>query len=166
MNHTEPSFGRLDYLYKVDGVLKEILPYGLAPEGLRIDAWLEGKCQGKGPFAGASVRGVSYLTFRLDGVANFEFRSDIAEPAGQHIAGHVVGYAIPPDDFVLPAPDDVLAPGFEWPDVAFQIRAFITYRADLSLAWLNRTIVAAAGTVNPGTRRFAYSMAVFEPLPD
>jgi hypothetical protein len=163
MSAAAPAFGPLQFLYRVDGVLTEILPYGLSPEGLRVDSWLEGQCAGEGPFAGATVRGISYLTFRLDGVANLEFRSDIRSPAGEHIAGHVIGYAIPPGDFELPSPDEVMAPGYSWPDVAFRIHAFITYRTGFSLAWLNRTVVAAEGMVNPGTRRFSHSMGVLQP---
>ena len=157
------AFGRLEPLYGVDGTLTKIVAYGLAPEGLRVDAFLEGTCYGDEPFAHAGVTGVSYLNFRLDGVATFEFRADIHTVSGLDIAGTVLGYAIPPDDFVLPSPADVLEPDFAWPDVWFRVSAFITYRTDHALAWLNRTVVAAEGGVNPGLREFSHKMSVLRP---
>ena len=57
----------MEPLYRFDAELTEIVPIGLVPEGVRLDAHFEGTVTA-GALEGMHVRGVDYLLLRADGV--------------------------------------------------------------------------------------------------
>jgi len=70
-----------------------------APEGARIDFYLEGSVIG--PKLTGTVKGVDYLYFRADGRAQLHIHAEITTEDGKKIALAADGIAIPElDDFV------------------------------------------------------------------
>lgn len=138
----------MDLAYRFEADLTQQIPIGLVPEGIRIDAPYSGTVV-EGPFTGGSVRGIDYLLLRADGVGVINAHAVITTPGGQNISVHAQGYITPPDGLHLPPPDVLLSPDFHWPDISLPLHGFALLRCGApDLAWVNRTALALAGSVN------------------
>ncbi len=141
----------MDLAYRFEADLTEVVPVGLVPEGIRLDAHFAGQVFG-GPLSGASLRGIDYLLLRSDGVGVIDAYEIISTDSGQHVSAHAQGYITPPPEVQLPPPEVILSPEFQWPDVPLPLHGFVLYRTGAEeLAWMNRTALAFDGTVNVGT---------------
>lgn len=142
-----------DFIYRMEATFTEIVPIGLVPEGLRIDAHYEGRVI-EGPLAGSVVRGVDYLLIRPDGVSVLDIRQLITTGTEQQIAIRAQGYGVSEAETPLPSPEALRNAQFAWPDSPSHLLgvAFCQTAAP-DFLWLNRTVTAFAGTVNLGTRK-------------
>ena len=52
--------------YRFEAMLTEVVPIGLVPEGIRLDAFFKGSIT-DGPLSGATLRGIDYLLLRAEG---------------------------------------------------------------------------------------------------
>jgi hypothetical protein len=50
----------MSLVFRVEASLSEVIPVGLVPEGVRLDAHFSGRVV-EGPLSGATMRGVDYL---------------------------------------------------------------------------------------------------------
>jgi hypothetical protein len=141
----------MDLVYRFEADFTEIVPVGLVPEGIRLDAHFSGRVV-KGPLSRATVRGIDYLLLRSDGVGVLDAYAAISTEVAQHVSVHALGYITPPPEVQLPPPKVILSPEFRWPDVPLPLHGFALYRTGAEdLAWMNRTALAFEGTVNVGT---------------
>ena len=107
---------KLELAYRLEATLTEVVPIGLIPEGIRLDAFFKGSIT-NGSLTGAALRGIDYLLLRADGVGVINVYEVISTSDGQHISVHAQGYSISPAGMQLPDPEVLLSPGFQWPDV-------------------------------------------------
>lgn len=138
-------------VYRVEARISEVIPVGLVPEGVRLDAHFSGRVV-EGPLSGATMRGVDYLLLRADGIGVIDAYEVVSTEAGAHVSAHAQGYVTPPPGVQLPPPEVMLSPGFEWPDLPLPMHGFVLYRTGAEdLSWMNRTSLGFEGTVNVGT---------------
>ena len=101
-----------------------------APEGARIDFYLEGSVIG--PKLTGTVKGVDYLYFRADGRAQLHIHAEITTEDGKKIALAADGIAIP-----------------EQGSPVFQLRENVTLLTNHpELSWVNAIQLWATGTVD------------------
>jgi hypothetical protein len=139
----------MDSLYRFEARFTALVPIGVVPDGLRLDAHFEGRVV-EGRLAGATVTGVDYLRFRSDGVGVMDVRVVLARD-GDRVEVEVGGYVVPPAGVALPPPEVMLAPEFAWPEVELPLYGFATYRT--AMDWwqeLNSTVGLINGVANPG----------------
>lgn len=82
-------------LLRYDATFTEIVPIGVVPTGMRIDAHYVGT-MAAGPLEGAAVRGIDYVLIRPDGTSVLDVRAVITTRAGQRIEVRANGYGQPP----------------------------------------------------------------------
>jgi hypothetical protein len=141
----------LELAYRFEATLTEVVPIGLVPEGIRLDAFFKGSIT-EGLLSGATLRGIDYLLLRADGVGVINVYEVISTSDGRHISVHAQGYSVPPAGMQLPAPEVLLSPGFQWPDVPVPLHGFALARTGArEFEWLNRTALAFEGSANVGT---------------
>jgi hypothetical protein len=146
---------RLEQAYRFEATMTESVPIGLTPEGIRFDNTFEGTIV-EGPHTGARVHAVDPFLLRPDGVGVIDAYELISTPDGHHVTARVRGYATPPEGMQLPAPEVILSPDFQWPDIDFPLHGFVLASAGADdLAWMNRTAFYIEGTFNMATRRLA-----------
>jgi hypothetical protein len=150
---TNGRMPRLEQAYRFEATMTESVPIGLTPEGIRFDNVFEGTIV-EGPHTGARVHAVDPFVLRPDGVGVIDAYELISTTDGHHITARVRGYVTPPPDLRLPAPEVLLSPNFQWPDIDFPLLGFVLASvAAAELAWMNRTAFAIEGTFNMATRR-------------
>jgi hypothetical protein len=139
----------MDSLYRFEARFTAVVPIGVVPDGLRLDAHFEGRVV-EGRLAGATVAGVDYLRFRSDGVGVLDVREVLARD-GDRVEVEAGGYLVPPAGFAMPSPKVMLAPDFAWPEVELPVHGFATFRTAMD-GWqeLNRTVGLFNGIANPG----------------
>lgn len=153
----------MSLVYRVEATLSEVIPVGLVPEGVRLDAHFSGRVV-EGPLSGASMRGVDYLLLRADGIGVIDAYEVVSTDAGQHVSVHAQGYITPPPEVQLPPPEILLSPEFEWPDLPLPMHGFVLYRTGAQeLAWMNRTSLGFEGSVNVGTGELIIEARVLHP---
>ena len=131
---------------------------GLVPEGLRLDGHVTGGFT-DGPLAGATGEWIDYLLIRHDGVGVVYVRGYFADPDGVPVALTFRGFLGAPQPGLVEA---MLDPEYEMPDEDMPVHgaAWLESMAP-QYAFLNHTVFAATGTVNPGT---GVIRAVYRPL--
>jgi hypothetical protein len=151
-----------DHLYRFEAAFTDLVPIGLVPEGLRLDAHFAGSVV-DGDFAGAGVRGIDYLLFRSDGVGVLDVYEVLATERGS-VSVRAGGYLVPPPEFELPPTEVLLSPEFQWPDVSLPFHGFALFRTGaVGLEWLNRTVAAFEGEANPGLETLVVSARALVP---
>ena len=141
----------MSLLYRFEANLTEVVPVGLVPEGIRLDAYFSGQVI-EGLLSGATLRGIDYLLLRSDGVGVLDAYQVISTDDDQHVSAHAQGYITPPPEVQLPPPDVILSPEFSWPDLPLPLHGFVLFRTGAEeLAWMNRSALAFEGTANVGT---------------
>lgn len=154
----------VDLVYRFTADLTEVVPVGLVPEGIRLDAHFTGSIV-EGLLHGAQVRGVDYLLLRSDGVGVINVYEVVTTTAGEHVSVHAQGYVVPPDGMSMPPPDVMLGPRFKWPDVPLPMHGFALCRTGAKrLSAFNRTALAFEGTANVGTRKLEVSARAVVPV--
>ncbi|MGD2070269.1 MAG: hypothetical protein PVI57_16455 [Gemmatimonadota bacterium] len=148
-----PGPERGELLYRFEAKL-DFNPVGLVPEGLLMSNPFEGTVTA-GAFEGARVWGIDPFLLRRDGVGVVDVPKTLSWD-GFHVQEHVRAYSLPPDGLEMPPLEALLAPGFEWPDIAIPMHGFSTFRAGApELAWLNRALARVDGWGNFATGRLA-----------
>lgn len=139
----------MEPLYRFEARITAMVPIGLMPEGVRLDAHFEGRVV-EGELAGATVAGIDYLRFRSDGVGVLDVR-EVLMRDGDCVEVRAGGYVIPAAGVALPSAEVMLAPEFEWPEVELPVHGFATF-ATATQQWqqLNRTVGTFNGIANPG----------------
>lgn len=123
---------------------------GLVAEGLQMSNSFEGRAT-EGSFEGARVWGIDPFLLRRDGVGIIDVPKTISGD-GWHVHEHVRAYSFPPEGMEIPPLEALLAPGFEWPDVAFPIQGSSTFRTGApDFAWLNRAVARVDGWASMAT---------------
>lgn len=136
-------------LYRFEAKL-EVNPIGIVPEGFRMANAFEGRVT-HGMLEGARVWGIDHLLLRTDGVAIIDAQKTISG-GGVHVYEHVRGYGLPPLGITLPPLEELLEPGFEWPDVQFPVLGASTFRAAApEHEALNRALARVDGWFNFST---------------
>jgi hypothetical protein len=140
----------MELLYRFEAALTDIVPIGLVPEGVRLDAHFEGTVA-EGALDGARMRGVDYLLLRADGVGVIDAYETITTGDGRAISVHARGYIVPPPGVEMPPPHVLLDPDFRWPDAPLPMHGFLLFRTGAA-GWeeLNSTAAAFEGSVNVG----------------
>jgi hypothetical protein len=150
------AVGELLYRFEAD---LELTPIGLTPEGIRMTVDYDGTIT-TGMLEGARVWGSDPLLLRADGVGVIETAKTIFDGTTA-LYEHVRGYCIPPEGVEVPAPEVILDPSFEWPDVEFPILGSSTFRAgNPEHGHLNTTIAVIEGWANFATQRNAIETRV------
>jgi hypothetical protein len=150
-------------VYRFEADVTEIVPVGLVPEGIRLDAFFSGPIV-EGALSGASLRGIDYLLLRSDGVGVLDAHEVVTTNTGVHISLHAQGYITPPPEIQLPPPEVLLSSEFQWPDLPLPLHAFVLARTGArELAWMNSTALGAEGTVNMGTGQLVAEARVMHP---
>ena len=118
----------VEYGASADGLLAgQVTP---APEGARIDFYLDGSISG--PNLQGTVKGVDYLYFRADGLAQLHIHAEITTERGMKIALVAEGIAIPQQGSSV-----------------FQLRENVTLLTNHpELLWVNAIQIWASGTVD------------------
>jgi hypothetical protein len=156
----------MQLVYRFEAKFTDLVPIGLVPEGIRLDAPFAGPIV-EGPFKGGTVSGTTYGLLRADGVEVIDVRGFFATPAGQRVAVQVYGYVVPPAGARFPPLEEMLRPDFTWPDVEQPMHGFALYRTGAAdLAWLNRTALAIDGTANAGAGTLTIAAYAFVPVPE
>ena len=138
-------------VYRFEARTTELIPVGLVPEGIRLDAYFSGPVT-EGVLSGATLRGIDYVLLRADGIGVIDAHDVISTGTGQHVSVHAQGYITPPPEVQMPPPEVMLSPEFQWPDVPLPMHGFVLARTGSEeLAWMNRTALGFEGTVNVGT---------------
>jgi len=141
--------------YTAEASVTEVVPVGRVRDGIRVDVRFEGTVLG-GKLLGGDVQGIDYLLLRADGVGVVDLRETVHLPGGASFSISASGYVVGPHP--LPTGEDVLEPGFAWPELDLPVHGSAMARASLpGLAWMNRTMLTFAGSYNLGTgiRRLA-----------
>lgn len=143
-----PQLG--DVVYRFRGQLGELNPVGLFDDGIRFFNQFEGTIV-DGPFAGGRITGPDFFVLRPSGVGEIH-APELIELDEHRVALDVRGYLVGPDGMEFPPLAAVLAPGFEFPDVAFRVTAS-ALAATTSPAYrhLNAAVIVVEGEVNMGT---------------
>jgi len=131
---------------------------GMVPEGLRYDGPSTGVIT-DGLLAGATFEGVDYALIRHDGVMVIDARYFGVAPDGATLAMTLKGFMGEPMPGLLEA---MLDPEYEQPDVEVPVHGAAWFETMApQYAFLNHTVYAMTGTVNPakGTIR-----SVFRPI--
>lgn len=137
--------GRL--LYSFDGGFERIVPIGPVPDGFRLDGHFSGALTA-GELAGAKLTGVDFFRIRSDGVGVVTAQ-EIVDLGAVTIGVELHGFLLPPAGIEAPRPDDIVQPGFTWPDEPYTIHVSATFQtAAPDLDELNATVVAHTGTVD------------------
>lgn len=138
-----------DLFYRLEGRFTEIVAFGEAPDGVRMDGHYSCAVTA-GELPRSEMTGVDYYRIRSDGVGVVDAR-EVMTIEGARVSVLVRGYVLPPEGFPVPSSRELAAPDFAWPDVAFAIEAFAWFETGAAaLAELNRTVVTHTGTVNLG----------------
>jgi len=77
--------------YAFDASITRVIPIGLVPEGLRLDAHYQGTMT-EGPMTGDAVEGVDHFLLRRDGVGVVDVRQVFSAATGRTVATEVHGY--------------------------------------------------------------------------
>ncbi len=118
--------------YAFEAGITRMVPIGLVPEGLRLDAHYQGRIT-EGPLAGDSV-----------GVV--DVRQVFSSASGSAVTREVHGYLTSPA--LMPPLEAVVDPAFAWPDVKMQVHGAVTLRtAAPDLQALNSTVYGFTGTI-------------------
>ena len=134
--------------YAYEATMTRMVPIGLVPEGLRLDAHYTGTIT-EGPLAGDAVEGVDYLLLRPDGVGVIDVRQMFSGAGGRTVTSRVHGYITPLGP--LPPLEELADPAFVWPDAEMPMHgAFDLRTAAPELQALNSTVYGFTGTVNAG----------------
>ena len=121
---------------------------GLVPEGLRLDAHVTAGFT-DGPLAGATGESIDYLLLRHDGVGVVYVRGYLVDPDGVSVAMTIRGFVGAPQPGLVEA---MLDPEYEMPDEEWPVHGAVWFESMApQYAFLNHTVFAATGTVNPGT---------------
>ena len=134
--------------YAFEATMTRVVPIGLVPEGLRLNAYYQGRIT-EGPLTGDTVDGVDYFLLRRDGVGVVDVRQLFSGEGGRTVATEVHGYVAAPS----PAPplEEVADPAFVWPDADLPMHGSVVLRtAAPELQALNSTVYGFTGTVNVG----------------
>ena len=132
--------------YAFETEVTEVVPIGLVPEGLRIDAHYQGSVT-EGPLAGDTVTGIDHLLLRRDGIAVIDVRQVARSAAGRTVSWYAGGYITPEGE--MPPLEVIGDPGFVWPDLEMPLHGWATMRtAAPDLQALNSTVYGFTGTVN------------------
>jgi hypothetical protein len=132
--------------YAFEATMTRVVPIGLVPEGLRLNAYYQGKIT-DGPLTGDTVDGVDYLLLRRDGVGVIDVRQEFSGEGGRTVATEVHGYLTPQGP--LPPLEEVADPAFAWPDAEMPMHGSVMLRtAAPELQALNSTVYGFTGTVN------------------
>ena len=78
-------------MYRFEADLTEVVPVGIVPEGIRLDAYFSGQVV-EGPLSGATLRGIDYFLLRSDGVGVVDAYELISTVTDQHVSTHAQGY--------------------------------------------------------------------------
>lgn len=149
-NDTSRASSDADLIFRFQAQLN-VVPVGLTPEGLRMANAYEGAVTA-GRLRGARVWGTDHLLLRSDGVCVIDAQTMLSQSANSHVYEHVYGYCLPPDGLQVPPLEELLEPGFEWPNVDFPIVAFSTFRAGTrELEYLNSLTARIDGWANFAT---------------
>lgn len=154
----------MDLLYRFTADLTEVIPVGLVPEGIRLDAHFKGSIV-EGLLIGAQLRGVDHLLLRNDGVGVIDVHEVVITTGGENVSVHAQGYIVPPEDMPVVPPEVILSPDFKWPDLPLPMHGFALCRTGAKrLSSLNRTALAFDGTVNVGTGKLNVSARALVPV--
>ena len=151
--------------YLAEATVTEVMPVGRVRDGLRVDVWFEGTIL-EGKLLGGEVQGIDYLLLRPDGVGVVDVRETVLLPGGETVSITATGYVAGADG--LPADEEVLDPGYAWPELDLGVHGSAMARTSLTgLAWMNRTMLSFAGSYNlgAGTRRIAARGSAFAEAP-
>lgn len=147
---TRPQHGEL--LYTFEGSFNDIVPVGPVADGFRMNGHFGGPITA-GDLTGAQVDGVDYFLLRNDG-AGVVRGHEVVRHGDRVVTVELNGLLLPPEGIEAPLPEDVVRPGFAWPEEAYTIHVSARFEtADPALAHLNTTVVAHTGTVNFTTGR-------------
>jgi hypothetical protein len=132
--------------YAFEAAITEVVPFGLVPEGLRIDGHFQGRVT-EGPLAGDTVTGIDHLLLRRDGVGVMDIRMVARSAAGRAVSWYAGGYLTLQGEV---PPLEVLGdPGFVWPDRESPMHGWATMRsAAPELRAVNSTVYGFTGTNN------------------
>lgn len=154
----------MDLILRLEARFTDLIPIGLVPEGVRVDAHYSGPITA-GPFTGGTVRGIDYLLFRSDGVGVLDVRELITTPSGGNISVRAHGYATLPGGMQFPPSELLVQPDFVWPDLAVPLHGVaLCQTGTAEIAWLNRTALLFEGASNPGARTLSISASAFTPI--
>ena len=133
-----------EYAFEAD--ITEVVPIGLVPEGLRIDAHFQGTVV-EGPLAGDTVTGIDHLQLRRDGVGVMDVRMVARSATGRTVSWYAGGYLTPEGE--MPPLEVVGDPGFVWPDLEIPMHGWATMRSPApDLQPVNSTVYGFTGTNN------------------
>jgi hypothetical protein len=151
VTHTgAPRASLAELVYRFEGTLADMYPIGLFPEGIRFHNHFDGTVVA-GPFAGAKISGPDLFLLRPDGVGEIH-APEVIDDGAHRVALDVRGYVVPPPGAPVPPLEAFLAPGFEFPDVAFRVTgSALAKTAAPEFAYLNRTTIVIEGHVNLAT---------------
>ena len=132
--------------YAFEAEMTRVVPIGLVPEGLRLDADYAGTIT-EGPLSGAAIEGVDHFLVRPDGVGVIDARQLFSSEDGRTVTSAVRGYVTPPAG--MPTLEEVADPAFVWPDVDLPMHGAVDLRtAAPDLRTLNATVFGFTGTLN------------------
>lgn len=132
--------------YAFEATMTRVVPIGLVPEGLRLDAHFQGTIT-EGPLTGDTVDGVDYLLLRRDGIGVMDVRQVFSGEGGRTVSTRVHGYLTPPGP--MPPLEAIADPAFTWPDAEIPMHGAVDLRtAAPELQALNATVFGLTGTVN------------------
>ena len=139
-----------ELVYRFQGVLAEMYPIGVFPEGIRFHNSFDGTVVA-GPFTGGRIFGPDLFLLRRDGIGEIH-APEVIDDGRHRVALDVRGYVVPPAGMAVPPLEALLEPGFQFPDVAFRVTgSALAATADPEYAYLNRTTIVIEGSVNLGT---------------
>jgi Protein of unknown function (DUF3237) len=137
--------------YRLDAHFTDIQVIGPVAEGLRMNGHFAGTITVGDGLVGATLVGVDFFRIRADGVGIVDAH-EVLTVDGHNVAVRLHGYVLPPTDTIAPTLEEMITPGFAWPDVDHRIEAFATFSAAApELAHLNRVTVVHTGAVNFAT---------------
>lgn len=132
--------------YAFEASMTRVVPIGLVPEGLRLDANYAGTIT-EGPLSGAAVEGLDHFLVRPDGVGVIDARQVFSGGDGRTVASAVRGYVTPPAG--MPPLEEIADPAFVWPDVDLPMHGAVDLRTAVpEMRALNATVFGFTGTLN------------------
>ena len=132
--------------YAFEATMTRVVPIGLVPEGLRLNAYYQGRIT-EGPLTGDTVDGVDYFLLRRDGVGVVDVRQVFSGEGGRTVAAEVHGYVAAPSP--MPPLEEVADPAFVWPDVDLPMHGAVDLRTAVpEMRALNATVFGFTGTLN------------------